>query len=83
MVSIYITYKVNYEIASSLGAQDVVSFKPYLDRLQHIFNNQYFLVFQVTPEKKKGRLQRVRISAEVPNAEIAAADNVWIPGAGD
>lgn len=62
----------------ALGTQNAVSFKPYLDRLQKIFNNQYFLVFQVKPPKKEG-LQRVRISTEVANADIAAPDNVWVP----
>ena len=61
----------------SLGLQNVVSFKPYLDRLQRILNNQYFLVFQATPGKKSS-LQRVRISTNVPNTEIASADNVWV-----
>lgn len=65
----------------ALGTQNAVSFKPYLDRLQKIFNNQYFLVFQVKPPKKEG-LQRVRISTEVANADIAAPDNVWVPSAG-
>ena len=64
----------------SLGTQNLVSFKPYLDRLQKIFNNQYYLVFQATPKKKPG-LQRVNISTEEPAVEIAAADNVWVPGA--
>ena len=64
----------------ALGTQNAVSFKPYLDRLQKIFGNQYFLVFQVTPRKKEG-LQRVRISTESANADIAAANNVWVPGA--
>jgi hypothetical protein len=65
----------------ALGTQNAVSFKPYLDRLQKIFDNQYFLVFQVAPRKKEG-LQRVRVSTEVANADIAAANNVWVPGAG-
>ena len=65
----------------ALGTQNAVSFKPYLDRLQKIFNNQYFLVFQVKPGKKPG-LQRVRISTEVANADIASANNVWVPSAG-
>jgi hypothetical protein len=63
-----------------LGTQNAVSFKPYLDRLQKIFDNQYFLVFQVTPRKKEG-LQRVRISTEAANADIASANNVWVPAA--
>jgi len=64
----------------ALGTENAVSFKPYLDRLQKIFDNQYFLVFQVTPRKKEG-LQRVRISTEAANTDIAAANNVWVPSA--
>jgi hypothetical protein len=65
----------------ALGTQNAVSFKPYLDRLQKIFDNQYFLVLQVTPRKKEG-LQRVRISTEVANADIASANSVWVPASG-
>lgn len=61
-----------------LGWQNAVSFKPFLDRLQRIFENQYYLVFQAFPEKKAG-LQRVKITTEQANAEIAPADNVWVP----
>jgi hypothetical protein len=64
----------------SLGVQNPVSFKPYLDRLQKIFDNQYFLVFQAAPGKKSS-LQRVSISTNVPNTEIASANNVWVPAA--
>jgi hypothetical protein len=62
----------------SLGTQNLVSFKPYLDRLQRIFDNQYYLVFEAMPKRKAG-LQRVKISTEEPGIEIAAADNVWVP----
>ena len=62
----------------SLGTQNLVSFKPYLDRLRRVFDNQYYLVFEATPRKKAG-LQRVKISTEEPGIEIAAADNVWVP----
>jgi hypothetical protein len=65
----------------ALGTQNAVSFKPYLERLQKILDNQYFLVLQVPPRKKEG-MQRVRISTEVPNVDIAAADNVWVPASG-
>ena len=65
----------------ALGTQNPVSFKPYLDRLQRILNNQYFLVFQAVPQKKGG-LQRVKISTEKQNVDIASADNVWVPAAG-
>jgi hypothetical protein len=62
----------------ALGTQNAISFKPYLDRLQKIFDNQYYLVFKAVPGKKDG-LQRVSVSTEVPNADLAAADNVWVP----
>jgi len=65
----------------ALGTQNPVSFKPYLDRLQKMFNNQYFLVFQAVPKKKDG-LQRVKLSTTAANVDIAAADNVWVPGSG-
>ena len=61
----------------SLGTSSLVSFKPYLERLQKNFENQYYVVFQATP-KGKGGLQRVNITTEVSNAEIAAPDNVWV-----
>jgi hypothetical protein len=64
----------------SLGTSSLVSFKPYLERLQKNFDNQYYVVFQATP-KGKGGLQRVNVTTEVSNAEIAAPDNVWVaPG---
>jgi hypothetical protein len=65
----------------ALGTQNPVSFKPYLDRLQKMFNNQYFLVFQAVPKKKDG-LQRVKLSTTAANVDIASADNVWVPASG-
>jgi hypothetical protein len=38
------------------------------------------LVFRAVPGKKAG-LQRVKITTDQANAEIAAADNVWVPAA--
>ncbi|MGA9965724.1 MAG: hypothetical protein WBQ10_11030 [Terriglobales bacterium] len=64
----------------SLGTSSLVSFKPYLDRLQKMLDNQYYVVFQAISGKKDG-LQRVNLTTEVPNSEIAAADNVWVPAA--
>jgi hypothetical protein len=61
----------------SLGTSNAVSFKPYLERLLKIFDNQYYLVFLAEPGKKPG-LQRVKITTEVSNVEIAAPDNVWV-----
>jgi hypothetical protein len=66
----------------SLGTQNLISFKPYLDRLQKVLDNQYYLVFGAIP-KNKGSLQRVKMSTDTPGFEIAAADNVWVPASGD
>jgi hypothetical protein len=64
----------------ALGTQNAISFRPYLDRMQRIFENQYYLVFQTIPRKNAG-LQPVKITANQASAEIAAADNVWVPAA--
>jgi hypothetical protein len=64
----------------SLGTAPLVSFKPYLERLQRALDNQYYLVFLATPKKKAG-FQRVSIQTEVGNAEILAPDNVWVQAA--
>jgi hypothetical protein len=37
-------------------------------------------VFPARAGKKAG-LQRIRVSTEVPDVELAAADNVWVPAA--
>jgi hypothetical protein len=61
-----------------LGTQQPVSFQPYLDRIQTILNNQYFLVFGAKPGKKSG-MQRVKLDTEIPDVELVSADNVWVP----
>jgi hypothetical protein len=66
----------------SLGTQNLVSFKPYLDRLQRVLDNQYYLGFGAVPKNKAG-LQRVKISTETAGFEIAAANNVWVPAANE
>jgi hypothetical protein len=64
----------------SLGTSTLVSFKPYLDRLQKLLSNQYYVVFQALPGKKAG-LQRVKVQTELSNSEILAPDNAWVPAA--
>jgi hypothetical protein len=64
----------------SLGTSSLVSFKPYLERFQKMLDNQYYVVFQAVPKKKAG-LQQVNLTTEVPNSEIAAPDNAWVPAA--
>ncbi len=62
----------------SLGTSNLVSFKPSLERLQKMLDNQYYVVFQAIAGKKAG-LQRVNVTTEVSNSEIAAPDNAWVP----
>jgi len=64
-----------------LGTQNPVSFKPYLDDLQSILDNQYLLDFQARPGKKAG-LQYVRLSTEVPGVELDSAYSVCVPSSG-
>jgi hypothetical protein len=64
----------------SLGTTTLVSFKPYLDRLQRLLNNQYFLVFNAVPGRKDG-LARIKVEkVEGKNSEIFSPDNVWVSG---
>lgn len=65
----------------SLNTSQLVSFKPYLERLQKMLSNQYYLVFQAVPGKKAG-FQRVNVQTELSNSEILAPDNVWVPAVG-
>lgn len=62
-----------------LGLESPVSFKPYLDSLQKILNNQYLLSFTTTPGKKSGP-QYVRVSTELAGVELSTPDSVWVPG---
>ena len=57
-----------------------VSFIPYLDDLSHRLTHQYLLTFAAKPQKKAG-LQRVKLTTEVPNAELVSADRVYVPAA--
>jgi len=55
-----------------------VAFTPYLDAVAQRLNHQYFLGFLAKPEKKAG-MRRVRVQTEVPNAELVAASQVYVP----
>jgi len=55
-----------------------VTFSPYLDTITHRLNHQYWLGFIPKPEKKAG-MRRVRLRTEVPNAELVAASQVYVP----
>ena len=61
-----------------LGLHSPVSFKPYLDSLQQVLDNQYLLSFSAKPGKRAG-LQAVSLSTEVAGVELSAHDAVWVP----
>jgi len=60
-----------------LGLQDPVSFKPYLDDLQKVLDNQYLVKFAVKSGKKAG-LQYVSFSTELAGVEFSAANSAWV-----
>ena len=61
-----------------LGTGAPVSFGPYLDDLASRLKRQYLLTFLAKPEDKAG-LRKVKLRTEVPNAELVAADQVYVP----
>jgi len=61
----------------SLGTSNPVSFKPYLETLEKLFNNQYYLVFRAIPKNKAG-FQYVKVETE-PKTKVLAPNNVWVP----
>jgi len=63
-----------------LGYQNPVIFKPYLDQLQGILDNQYWLGFEMKPGKK-AELRSVDVDAEVSGVDISSANGVYVPAA--
>lgn len=64
-----------------LGYQNPPSFKPYLDRLQNVLNNQYWLAFQMKPARRPG-LQAIDTSTEISGAQIVSASAVYVAAGG-
>lgn len=57
-----------------------IAYAPYLDQFAERLKHQFRLTFLAKPGKE-GRFQRIRLETEVPNAELVAADNVYVPAA--
>ncbi len=55
-----------------------VSFTPYLEEVEHHLAHQYWLTFVPKAQKKSG-WQKVKVTTEVPNAELVSADKVYVP----
>lgn len=60
-----------------LATDSVVSFAPYFKELDERSEHQYLLTFEAQPGKKPG-LQKVKVSAEVPNVELVAQHEVYV-----
>jgi hypothetical protein len=63
------------------GLDTPVSFAPFLDQLDMILHNQYFLTFTtLRSTRKNGEPRGVRVTTEQRNVEISAPRHVWVPG---
>jgi len=63
-----------------LGFGAPVSFAPYLAEISAHQAHQYVVKFLISPGKKAG-FESVRLTTEVPNAEIVSAGKVYVPAA--
>jgi hypothetical protein len=64
------------------GLQTPIAFAPFLEQLDTILKNQYFLSWNSKrPAKGKGELRSFRIKTELRDIDISSADQVWVPGA--
>ncbi len=63
------------------GFDTPISFTPFLDQLDMVLHNQYFLTFTtLSSTKKNGEYRSFRVSTEQQNVEISGARHVWVPG---
>lgn len=62
------------------GFNTPISFTPFLNEFAERLTHQYRLTFQIKPGKKPS-YQHVRLETEVPNADLVAADQVYVPAA--
>jgi hypothetical protein len=64
------------------GFQTPISYAPFLEQLDMVLKNQYFLTFNMDAAKNaKGQLRSFKIRTEIKNVDISSADQVFVPGA--
>ena len=61
-----------------LGNTTVPSFRPYFTDLSERISHQFLLTFEAQPGKKSG-FERIKLSTEVPNAELVTQRQVYVP----
>ena len=65
------------------GLQTPISFAPFLEQLDMVLKNQYFLSFKMDPTKNgKPQLRSFKIRTEQKNVDISSADQVLVGGGG-
>lgn len=62
------------------GLEMPIAFAPYLNQFAERLRHQFKLTFLAKPGKK-AELQRIKLETEVPNAELVAAERVFVPAA--
>jgi hypothetical protein len=63
------------------GLNTPIAFAPFLEQLDMVLHNQYFLTFTTERStKKNGDYRRFRINTEQKNVEISAPPGVWVSG---
>ena len=63
------------------GFQTPVSFSPFLQQLDMVLKNQYWLSYATERSKKaKGDLRKFRVRTEQKEVEISSADRIFVPG---
>jgi len=63
------------------GLQTPISFAPFLDQLNVVLNNQYWLKFETPRSKKKnGEMRSIRVRTEQRDVELSSAARVFVPG---
>ena len=61
-----------------IGFGAPVSFQPFLNEIRQRLNHQFLLTFLARPERKSG-LQPVKVRVIEKDADVAAADRVYVP----
>jgi VWFA-related protein len=65
------------------GLQTPISFSPFLDQLNVVLNNQYWLKFETPRSKKKnGEMRSIRVRTEQKDVDLSTATRIFVPGGG-
>jgi VWFA-related protein len=63
------------------GLQTPISFAPFLEQLNVVLNNQYWLKFETPRSKKKnGEMRSIRVRTEQRDVDLSATQRVFVPG---